>query len=63
MVAPVYPCARALAGLPVENGVNDPRLGSIDMRVPCKTCKNSYSGAPVPPALCVVSPWARAQGP
>lgn len=32
------------AGVPVHNGLNDPRLGAADRMSTCSTCKNTYAG-------------------
>ena len=32
-------------GVPVSNGLYDPRLGVTDYRVRCRTCENTYSGS------------------
>lgn len=32
------------AGVPIRNGLNDPAMGTCDLRATCATCKNTYAG-------------------
>ena len=32
-------------GVPIRGGLNDPALGTCDLRATCSTCKNTYSGS------------------